>query len=168
MFAGDKSKPAANASYKNLSWKDFHDDSFKIGTKIREDKEIGTIDSWGPFFRISFDLIIHSHDKNVEWTSVLAFIKKGASCVDCNIEDRVILIGLHNNGYVQISNTFENVQEYFYFDVKLNHWYTIIIEQNSVNRKVMKLKIKPAVASTMTRFSYLILRDIILLQLMEN
>ena len=77
-------------------------------------------------------------------------------------------MGLLNNSYIQFSNTVENVHDYFYFDVQLNHWYTIIIEQNSVNRKVMKLKIKPAVASAMTRLSYLILRDIILLQLMEN
>ena len=59
MFAGDKSKPAANASYKNLSWKDFHDDSFKIGTKIREDKEIGTIDMLACKYSHSLDFESH-------------------------------------------------------------------------------------------------------------
>ena len=66
MFAGDKVKPAADASYRNLLWENFHvDHSFNIGAKIQENKQIGTIDSWGPFFRVSFDLIIHSFRRDI-------------------------------------------------------------------------------------------------------
>ena len=48
----------------------FQEDT-RIGTKIMRDKEIGTIDSWGPFFRISFDLIIHSFHKDEKGTNLL-------------------------------------------------------------------------------------------------
>ena len=62
MFAGDKSKPAADASYKNLFWENLlADQSFNVGTKIQRNKQIGFIDSLGPFFRVSFDLIIHKY-----------------------------------------------------------------------------------------------------------
>ena len=80
VFAGDKFKPAADASYRNLLWENFHvNHSFDIGTKIQRNKAIGTIDSWGPFFRVSFDLIIHSF-RQYEWTSLLAFRGNGATC----------------------------------------------------------------------------------------
>ena len=73
MFAGDQFKPAADASYRNLLWENFHvDHSFNIGAKIRLNKEIGTIDSWGPLFRVSFDLIIHSFRQDKS-TGLLAF-----------------------------------------------------------------------------------------------
>ena len=81
VFAGDKFKPAADASYRNLSWENFHvDHSFNIGTKIQKNKEIGTIDSWGPFFRVSFDLIIHSYVNG--YSSVLSFKGNGGT-YDC-------------------------------------------------------------------------------------
>ena len=80
VFAGDK-KPAADASYRNLSWENFPvDHSFDIGTKVQKDKEIGTIDSWGPFFRVSFHLIIHSLHPSLQWTSLLAFRGNGTVC----------------------------------------------------------------------------------------
>ena len=135
VFAGDKSKPAADASYRNLSWENFHvDHSFNIRTKIQKNKEIGTIDSWGPFFRVSFDLIIQSFGRD-EWSSLLAFRGNGAICDDCKTGDRVPALFLHNrDGIIELSNSVNS----FHFDVELNHWYNIIIEQKSVNRKVIK------------------------------
>ena len=91
MFAGDKYKPAADASYRNLLWENFYvDHSFNFGTKT-QNKEIGTIDRWGPFYRVSFDLIIHSfQDLGCEgsrcpqrWSSLLAFRKNGTLCDLC-------------------------------------------------------------------------------------
>ena len=77
VFAGDK-KPAADASYRNLLWENFHvDHSFNIGTKIQENKQIGTIESWGPLFRVSLDLIIHSQDGGR--SSILSFQSNGAT-----------------------------------------------------------------------------------------
>ena len=72
VFAGDKFKPAADASYRNLVWETFHiDHRLNVGTKVERNKQIGTINSLGPFFRISFDLIIHSQVN--EWSNVLLF-----------------------------------------------------------------------------------------------
>ena len=76
VFAGDNSKPAADASYRNLSWENFHvDHSFDIGTKIQKNKEIGAIETWGPFFQISFDLIIHSLDIGSHYNEVADVLK---------------------------------------------------------------------------------------------
>ena len=72
VFAGDKFKPAADASYRNLVWETFPiDHRLNVGTKVERGKKIATIDSLGPFFRISFDLIIHSQVN--EWSNVLLF-----------------------------------------------------------------------------------------------
>ena len=143
MFAGDKFKPAADASYRNLFWENFYvDHSFDIGTKIQRNKEIGTIDSLGPFFRVSFDLIIHSFHQD-EWSSLLAFLY---SCHYCINGDRIPALfldykgtGNGRDGEILISNTVDNSKDYFHFKIELNHWYNIVIEQNSINGKVIKL-----------------------------
>ena len=138
MLAGDKFKPAADASYRNLLWENFHvDHSFDIGTKIQKDKEIGTIDSWGPLFRVSFDLIIHSFLQD-ELSSLLAFTRNGSTCDYCNIGDAVPALFLHNKyGVIQFSNDIVNQKRKLNFKIELNQWYNIIIEQKPVNGKVM-------------------------------
>ena len=130
VFAGDKVKPAADASYRNLLWENFHvDHSFNIGTKIQENKQIGTIDSWGPFFRVSFDLIIHSFVKGKGkqgWSSVLAFNKKPS-------------VDLNKNGELRIF--FQQRKYNFISNVDLNRWYTISIEQKPNNKKVREKQV---------------------------
>ena len=132
VFAGDKVKPAADASYRNLSWENFYvDHSFNIGTKIQENKEIGTIDSWGPFFRVSFDLIIHSLDQNIQWSNVLSFLYG----IEIGKIAPVPAIFLDSSGALFFHNSVVNR---FHFNIKQNHWYNIIIEQKSLNGKVMR------------------------------
>ena len=141
VFAGDK-KPAADASYRNLLWENFPvDHSFDIGTKVQNNKEIGRIDSWGPFFRVSFDLIIHSLHPSNRWTSLLAFRGNGAVCDNCELGDRVPAIFLDNLfGTIQVSNNGEhNIHDYFPPQIELNHWYNIIIEQKSTTGQVLRL-----------------------------
>ena len=111
MFAGDKFKPAADASYKNLLWENFHvDHNFDIGTKIRWGNKIGTIASWGPFFRVSFDLIIHSHEveRNEEWSSLFNFRAYGSICEYCSFGyHKVPVLHLNNKfGVIMFGNTF--------------------------------------------------------------
>ena len=157
MFAGDKFKPAADATYRNLFWENFHvDHSFNIGTKIQRNKEIGTIDSWGPLFRVSFDLIIHSLLQDV-WSSLLAFSANEKICDHCEIA-----LFLDNKfGTIQ----FQNRNSIVHVKIEVNKWFNIIIEQKSINGKVkVKLKIKSLSSIGHT----LISRDIILLQLMGN
>ena len=134
MFAGDKSKPPADASYKNLLWESFHvNHNFNIRTKILRDKEIGTIESWGPFFRVSFDLIIHSLLED-EWSSVLAFVD-GMETIPIPIP----AINFHRSGFLNFQN--KNFQLTFDFNIKRNIWYNVIIEQKTSNGKVIEMLI---------------------------
>ena len=139
VFAGDKSKPAADASYRNLLWENFHvDHSFDLGAKIVADKEIGTIDS--PFFRVSFDLIIHSlklkgqySTNSLDRSNVLNFMYEN----DAGKLLEFSFIHLHRSGYLEFSNFDGNINYWFNFNIELSHWYNIIIEQKSVNGKVI-------------------------------
>ena len=142
MFAGDKSKPAADASYRNLLWENFHvNNSFDIGTKKLDDTEIGIIDSWGPFFRVSFDLIIHSFSTRYVWSGLFFFQGYGTRCSPRICDDEVPALFLNNQfGFMQIKNTVIYPREEFDFKIELSHWYNIIIEQKSVNGKVIQLK----------------------------
>ena len=92
---------------------------------VKRKQEIGAIDgTWGPFFRISFDLIIHSYVKGKGkqgWSSVLAFDKKPS-------------VDLNKNGELRIF--FQQRKYNFISNVDLNKWYNISIEQNPNNRKV--------------------------------
>ena len=94
---------------------------------VKRNKEIGTINgTWGPFFRISFDLIIHSYVKGKGkqgWSSVLAFDKKPS-------------VDLNKNGELRIF--FQQRKYSFVTNVDLNKWYDISIEQKTENEKVKK------------------------------
>ena len=91
------------------------------------DKKIGAINgTWGPFFRISFDLIIHSYVKGKGkqgWSSVLAFDKKPS-------------VDLNKNGELRIF--FQQRKYSFISNVELNKWYNISIEQKPKKKKVRK------------------------------
>ena len=136
VFAGDNFKPAADASYRNLLWENFHvDHSFDFGAKIVADKEIGTIDSWGPFFSVSLDLIIHSLPK-YGWAPVLAFIYEIGRTGEPLPAPAIYL---HRSGFLQFRNIFGLQDNKSNFKFELHHWYNIIIEQKSSNGKVTRL-----------------------------
>ena len=92
---------------------------------VKENKKIGSINgTWGPFFRISFDLIIHSYVKGKGkqgWSSVLAFNKKPS-------------VDLNKNGELRIF--FQQRKYKFVSNVDLNQWYNMSIEQKLENHKV--------------------------------
>ena len=92
---------------------------------VKTNKEIGAINgTWGPFFRISFDLIIHSYVKGKGkqgWSSVLAFDKKPS-------------VDLNKNGELRIF--FQQRKYNFISNVDLKKWYNITIEQKPNNKKV--------------------------------
>ena len=102
-------------------------------------KEIGKIDSWGPLFRISLDLIIHSRVNN-GFSSVLAFRGNGGRENCCFIGDRIPAIFLNNPTMtLQFANSVRHYGNYW-FEFKINRktWYNIIIEQKFVHRKVKR------------------------------
>ena len=120
VFAGDKFKKAADASYRNFD----AGPNFNIGSNVRKNNKIGTIESWGPLFRVSLDLIIHSRhqDENYEWSSVLAFLHAAPSI------------------YIDTTSLVTTVdKKMFHSDIELNRWYNIVIEQKLFNGKVIEL-----------------------------
>ena len=124
----------SNASYRNLVWENFPNPSLpslslpktRLAGDIKRNNEIGNIESLGPFFRISFDLIIRSHVEE-KWSNVLLF-----SAIDdssCIYSDRLPAILLNNHGRL----------EFFFCDgsplgflINLNTWYQIVVEQKVV------------------------------------
>ena len=135
MFAGDNFKPAADARYRNFDV----GPNFSIGSNVRKNNEIGTIDSWGPLFRISLDLMIHSYVEG-KWLNVLTFKGfKGNGLPKIN-EERIFDIWVKKptettNGFLVFDDrdTFNALNDR-QIKIDLTTWYNIIIEQK--NRKV--------------------------------
>ena len=102
---------------------------------------LGTIDSWGPLYRVSLDLIIHSHSSTT-YSSVLSFKGNGASTDNDNYGDRIPIIQVGNNGYLYLISSVKGDNSYIVkIEIDLNKWYNIIIEQKLINRKVQHLRI---------------------------
>ena len=132
VFAGDKSKPAADASYKNLVWENLHaNQSLNIGTKIQKNKQIGTVDSLGPFFRVSLDLLVHRIHKYPQ--NVLVLFTKKFFILDISIVRSKLTFAYSINNKYQGFNFDQSIQR--------NHWYNIVIETKPVNGKVIKSQI---------------------------
>ena len=108
---------------------------------VGENKLLGTIDSWGPLYRVSLDLIIHSHSSTT-YSSVLSFKGNGASTDNDNYGDRIPIIQVGNNGYLYLISSVNGDNSYIVkTEIDLNNWYNIIIEQKLINRKVQHLRI---------------------------
>ena len=59
VFAGDKFKPAADASYRNLVWETFHiDHRLNVGTKVEKGKKIATIDNFVQIKKLLYDQLV--------------------------------------------------------------------------------------------------------------
>ena len=151
VFAGDKFKPAADASYKNFN----AGPGFNIGSNTRKNNQIGTIDSWGPLFHISFDLIIHSFDyENRQkskhgYFSVLAFKGKQRHGLEpedcCKNGDRIpviMVVSVNKELVICFAHSVNKNGNYYFqdFHINLETWYNIEIEQEyvDVDRSVSK------------------------------
>ena len=106
---------------------------------VEKDNEIGTIESWGPHFRVSFEMIIKSF-VGAKWTNILSFKGNGATSECCQPGDRAPAVFLQEHKKLLVfSNTVNGNGGYaFHWNkkVELNKWYKIIIEQISINGKV--------------------------------
>ena len=105
------------------------EDNHLQGDVIRKN-QIGAISgTWGPFFHVSFELIIHSYVKGKGkqgWSSVLAFDKKPS-------------VDLNKNGELRIF--FQQKMFSFNTFVEINKWYNLTIEQKPNQEKVKKKKL---------------------------
>ena len=106
-----------------------------LGTKVKRNNQVGTIKSWGPTFRFSVDLIIHSYG-GYRYRSIIAFKgNNGNNC--CNNGDRVPAIwshpavGLHTVGSVN-----GKLHGFNYKGIKLGKKFNLVIEQVWINGEV--------------------------------
>ena len=124
--------------------------SLGLSGDVKKNTEIGTaIPSWGPQFRVSFDLLINSHVPGDKWGSsnILSFKGNGAIRKCCNNGDRVPSISVNKRGYLIIASSVNEIGNYYFLHfIKVKKWYNIRIEQISVKGEVcvlcMKLSLK--------------------------
>ena len=98
---------------------------------VKKDNMIGTIGSWGPYFRISFEMMIKSFGAD-KMTNILSFKGNGATSNCCQVGDRAPAIFLENKErYLVFSNPVNGNGRYSYKyrGLQLNKWYKITIEQ---------------------------------------
>ena len=107
---------------------------------VGEKRLLGTIDGWGPLYRVSLDLIVHSHSSTT-YSSVLSFKGNGASTDNDNYGDRIPIIQVRNDGYLYLISSVKGDNSYIVkIEIDLNNWYNIFIEQKLINGKVQHLR----------------------------
>ena len=108
---------------------------------VTKDNMIGTIESWGPYFRVSFEFMIKSFVAD-KMTNILSFKGNGGvrqfgqpgdrdPGVYLQTKKKLLLFSQGINGNGKYS--------YVYKKPELNKWYKIIIEQKPINGKVRKV-----------------------------
>ena len=98
---------------------------------VKKNNMIGTIESWGPYFRVSLEFMIKSFVA-AKWTNILSFKGNGATSNCCQVGDRAPAIFLENKErYLVFSNPVNGNGKYSfkYRGLQLNKWYKITIEQ---------------------------------------
>jgi len=107
-----------------------------IDGKIQKNHQLATIEEWGPLFKVSFDLMIHSKVES-EWSSVLAFRGNGAVDNYSQYGDRAPAIFYNKAGYLGFGSAVNGDPNYaVYFEIELNKLYHIEIAQEEENGKV--------------------------------
>merc|ERR1711874_417440 len=92
--------------------------------------QIATIDSFGPEYRVAFDIIVHSASS--VWSSILRFTSTGGNC--CNIGDRVPAILYNSRGYLLIDSAVnEKGNHGVTYKIDLERWYHVEIVQATEN-----------------------------------
>ena len=103
---------------------------------MKKNNLLQTIDSWGPFFKVTFDLMVHSKPTS-HWSGLLAFKGNGGSSNVAKYGDRAPAIFYNQQGHLHFTNAVSGKVNYaFNKAINLGKWYRIEIEQASSNGKV--------------------------------
>ena len=103
---------------------------------MKKNNLLETIDSWGPLFKVTFDLIIHSKVSS-EWSSILALKGNGGLTNMETYGDRVPALFYHKSGVIVFYSAVNgNINYVFSKTIDLNRWYSIEIEQVMIGGKV--------------------------------
>ena len=115
-----------------------------LSGKVKKNNEIGALESWGPQFRVSFDLKINRHvtgDKKWGWSEVLAFSadgktkgSKGNLLVNNKMGERIPAIFIHRQhkpwGMYIANNVNKNRDYHFrYTNYTEKKWHRFEISQ---------------------------------------
>ena len=107
---------------------------------LKKNTEITTISSWGPQFRVSFDLKINSlaSGNRGGWSSVLSFKKDGGARNNGQLGDRIPAIFMNKKGFLLFSSSVNRNRNYNFkpYSIKLKKWYSIALAQTWENGKV--------------------------------
>ena len=108
---------------------------------MKRNRQIGTIASWGPTWRVSVDLIIHSYGKWDGWgyKNIIAFKgNNGNKC--CNNGDRVPQVWSHPTYGLHTVTSLNGVMHTFnYKGIKLGKKFNLVLEQAFINGEVHTL-----------------------------
>ena len=101
--------------------------------KVERNRQIGTITSWGPTFRVSVDLKIHPYGGGHHYRNIISFKgNNGHNC--CNNGDRVPAIFIAQPDKFQISNSINGeIHAFNYHGIKLGKRFNLVIEHGEVN-----------------------------------
>ena len=112
------------------------------GTNILRNNLLGTIESWGPLFKVSLDLQFHSIPTS--WTSVLAFKANGGESDYKQYGDRAPMITCHPNvGFLRFQNSVNGNPHFGHkwrTKIEMGKWYHIEIEQSLSEAKVRTVR----------------------------
>ena len=107
---------------------------------MKRNNQIGTIARWGPTWRVSVDLIIHSYGEGeYPFKSIIAFKgNNGNNC--CKNGDRVPAIWFHKTRGLHIVTSANGTLHGFdYKGVKLGKRFNLVLEQVFINGEVLRL-----------------------------
>ena len=102
----------------------------------------GTIENWGPLFKISFDLIFNSKPTSEQDYNIVAFKGNGARSDCCNIGDRVPYLSYHPSEtterltFASAVGASGNWASEDYLTVEINKKYNFVIEQKTFDNEV--------------------------------
>ena len=103
---------------------------------VKKNTEIATIGSWGPQFRVSFELKISSVSGSI-WRSILVFKSDGGTSDREKLGDRIPGIFLFpKEKCLLFTSPVKNDKGIEFKSVKLDKWYIISIQQKMENNKV--------------------------------
>ena len=108
-----------------------------LGTKVKKNKEIGTIASWGPTFRVAVDIIVHTAGSG--WSSIIHFTSTPDSGQNV-MGERIPAIFYNSKGFLQLTSGVDKTARYnVNYNIDLKKWYHIEIAQTKMNGKVSEI-----------------------------
>ena len=113
------------------------DKNIGLSGVLKRNTLLGSIPSWGPLYRISFDLKINSLSR-AAWTNVISFKGNGAKNNYGKHGDRVPAVFMDRKGRILVSSSVGANPHHpgVHSLVQLRKWLHVTIEQYPLNGKV--------------------------------